>query len=84
MNKQDLIAKIAKDTGSSKAGAAAAVDSLIDGITTSLKKVTRSRLSASGRSRRRCARRAPLAIPRPAPPSRSPSAASSASAWANP
>jgi DNA-binding protein HU-beta len=38
MNKQDLIAKIAKDTGSSKAGAAAAVDSLIDGITRSLKK----------------------------------------------
>ena len=38
MNKQDLIAKIAKDTGSSKAGAAAAVDSMIEGITTSLKK----------------------------------------------
>jgi DNA-binding protein HU-beta len=38
MNKQDLIAKIAKDTGSSKAGAAAAVDSMIDGITKSLKK----------------------------------------------
>jgi len=38
MNKQELIAKIAKDTGSSKAGAAAAVDSLIDGITRSLKK----------------------------------------------
>ena len=38
MNKQDLIAKIAKDTGSSKAGAAAAVESLIDGITKSLKK----------------------------------------------
>ncbi len=35
MNKQDLIAKIAKDTGSSKAGAAAAVDSHIDGITRS-------------------------------------------------
>ena len=38
MNKQELIAKIAKDTGSSKAGAAAAVESLIDGLTTSLKK----------------------------------------------
>jgi DNA-binding protein HU-beta len=38
MNKQDLIAKIAKDTGSSKAGAAAAVESIIDGITKSLKK----------------------------------------------
>ena len=38
MNKQDLIAKVAKDTGSSKAGAAAAVDSLLDGITRSLRK----------------------------------------------
>ena len=38
MNKQELIAKIAKDTGSSKAGASAAVESLIDGITKSLKK----------------------------------------------
>ena len=38
MNKQELIAKVAKDTGSSKAGAAAAVESLIDGITKSLKK----------------------------------------------
>jgi DNA-binding protein HU-beta len=38
MNKQELITKIAKDTGSSKASAAAAVDSLIDGITRTLKK----------------------------------------------
>src|SRR5688572_15732834 len=38
MNKQELITKIANDTGSSKAGAAAAIDSLIDGITRSLKK----------------------------------------------
>ena len=38
MNKQSLIAKIAEDTGSSKAGAAAAVESLIEGITKSLKK----------------------------------------------
>jgi len=38
MTKQDLIAKIAKDIGSSKAGAAAALDSVIDGITRSLKK----------------------------------------------
>lgn len=38
MNKQDLIAHIAKETGSSKALAAAAVDSLIGGITKSLKK----------------------------------------------
>ena len=38
MNKQDLIAKIATDTGFSKAAAAAAIDSLIDGITRSLKR----------------------------------------------
>jgi DNA-binding protein HU-beta len=38
MNKQDIVAKIAKDTGMKKVHAAAAVDSLIDGITRSLKK----------------------------------------------
>ena len=38
MTKQDLITKIAKDTGSSKAGAAAALQSMIEGITKSLKK----------------------------------------------
>ena len=38
MNKQDLISKIAQDTGMTKASAAAAVDSLIDGVTRSLKK----------------------------------------------
>jgi DNA-binding protein HU-beta len=38
MNKQELIAKIAKDTGSSKTSAAAAVDSLIEAVMTSLKK----------------------------------------------
>jgi DNA-binding protein HU-beta len=38
MNKQDVVAKIAKDTGITKTAAAAAVDSLIDGITRSLKK----------------------------------------------
>lgn len=38
MNKQDLIAKVAKETGSSKAGAAAAVESILDGITKSLRK----------------------------------------------
>jgi DNA-binding protein HU-beta len=38
MNRQDLIAKIAQDTGSSKVDAAAAIDSLLDGITRSLKK----------------------------------------------
>jgi DNA-binding protein HU-beta len=38
MNKQEIVAKIAKDTGISKTNAAAALDSLIDGITRSLKK----------------------------------------------
>jgi DNA-binding protein HU-beta len=38
MNKQDLVSKIAQDTGITKASAAAAVDSLIDGVTKSLKK----------------------------------------------
>jgi DNA-binding protein HU-beta len=38
MNKQDLISKIAQDTGITKANAAAAVDSFIEGITRSLKK----------------------------------------------
>ena len=37
MNKQDLIAKIAKEADLSKASAAAAVDSFIDGITKALK-----------------------------------------------
>ena len=37
MNKQELIGKI-KDTGQAKTAAAAAVDSLIDGITRTLKK----------------------------------------------
>jgi DNA-binding protein HU-beta len=38
MNKQDLIAKIAKDVDLSKTAASAAVDSFIDGITKALKK----------------------------------------------
>jgi DNA-binding protein HU-beta len=38
MNKQELIAKIAKDTGSPKTTAAAAVDSFLDGVTRSLRK----------------------------------------------
>lgn len=38
MTKQDLIAKIAKDTGTSKTTAAAALGSLLDGITKALKK----------------------------------------------
>lgn len=38
MNKQDIVAKIVKDTGMTKTNAAAALDSLIDGITRSLRK----------------------------------------------
>ena len=38
MNKQDIVSKIAKDTGITKSTAAAAVDSFIDGVTRSLKK----------------------------------------------
>ena len=38
MNKQDIVSKIAKDTGISKVTSAAAVDSIIDSITKSLKK----------------------------------------------
>ena len=38
MNKQEIVAKIAKDTGLTKVTAAAAVESLIDGITRALKK----------------------------------------------
>ena len=38
MNKQDIVSKIARETGISKACAAAALDSIIDGITRSLKK----------------------------------------------
>ena len=38
MNKHDLIAKIAQDTGISKSNAAAAVDSFFEGITKSLRK----------------------------------------------
>jgi DNA-binding protein HU-beta len=38
MNKQDLIAKIASDTGGTKSNAAAALESLLDGITRALKK----------------------------------------------
>jgi DNA-binding protein HU-beta len=38
MNKHDLIAKVAKDTGGTKTAAAQAIDSVIDGITKALKK----------------------------------------------
>jgi len=38
MNKQEVVAKIAKDAGLTKTSAAAAIDSLIDGITKALRK----------------------------------------------
>jgi DNA-binding protein HU-beta len=38
MNRQDVVAKIAKDTGVTKTSAAAAVDSILDTITKALKK----------------------------------------------
>jgi DNA-binding protein HU-beta len=38
MNKQELISKIAEDTGITKSNAAAAVESFFEGITKSLKK----------------------------------------------
>jgi DNA-binding protein HU-beta len=38
MNKQDLIGKIAKDTGVTKSCAAAAIESMLDGITRALRK----------------------------------------------
>jgi DNA-binding protein HU-beta len=38
MNKQDIVTRIAKDTGITKTAAAAAVDCLIESITKSLKK----------------------------------------------
>ena len=38
MNKQDLIATIAHDTGATKSSAAAAVDALLDAMTRALKK----------------------------------------------
>lgn len=40
MNKQELIAKIVKDTGLTKVAAAGAVESLLDGVKKSLKKGT--------------------------------------------
>ena len=40
MSKQELITKMAKDTGITKTAAAGALDSLFDGITKSLKKGT--------------------------------------------
>ena len=38
MNKQDLISRIAQQTGATKSSTAAAVDSLLEGITRALKK----------------------------------------------
>jgi DNA-binding protein HU-beta len=40
VNKQELIAKIVKDTGLTKVAAAGAVESLLDGVKKSLKKGT--------------------------------------------
>ena len=48
MNKQELIAKIAKDTGGSKATAGKALASVIDGITKTLKKGGRISLVGFG------------------------------------
>jgi nucleoid DNA-binding protein len=38
MNKQELVAKVARDIGDTKTNAARAIDSVIDGITKALKK----------------------------------------------
>ena len=38
MNKHDLVARIAQETGATKASAAATVDALLEGITRALKK----------------------------------------------
>ena len=38
MNKQEVVSKVAKDTGMTKTAAAKAIDSIIDSITRSLKK----------------------------------------------
>jgi nucleoid DNA-binding protein len=38
MNKQEMIAKVAKDTGGTKSMAAQAIDSVFEGITKALKK----------------------------------------------
>jgi DNA-binding protein HU-beta len=38
VNKQELIAKVVKDTGLTKVGATAAIESFIDGVVKSLKK----------------------------------------------
>ena len=48
MNKQDLVAHVADAAGLSKADATKAVDSVIDGITDSLKRGTEVRLVGFG------------------------------------
>lgn len=48
MNKNDLIAHVASDTGLSKADAAKAVDSMLDGITATLKTGDEVRLVGFG------------------------------------
>ena len=75
MNKQDLIAKIAKDVNLSKSAAGAAVDSFIDGVTKALKKgdsITFVGFGTFKTSQRKARTRATR---RPAPRSRSRSAA---------
>ena len=75
MNKQDLIAKIAKDVDLSKSAAGAAVDSFIDGVTKALKKGDSITFVGFGTFKTSQRRRAPRATRRPAPRSRSRSAA---------
>jgi len=48
MNKQELIGKIASDAGITRTAAATAIDSMIDGITSSLKKGQRVTLVGFG------------------------------------
>ncbi|MEX1109671.1 MAG: HU family DNA-binding protein [Dongiaceae bacterium] len=48
MNKNDLIAEVATDTGLSKGDAAKSVDAVFDAITRSLKKMTEVRLVGFG------------------------------------
>jgi DNA-binding protein HU-beta len=48
VNKNDLIAEVANDTGLSKGDAAKAVDAVFDSITRSLKKMTEVRLVGFG------------------------------------
>ena len=68
MNKQELIAKIAKDTGVTKTSAAAALESVLDGITKSLKKGDPITFVGFGTFKTSSARRGQPATRRRAPP----------------